>query len=229
MPKWTPERRAAFEAEKAAKRGGVATMDDDEVMRPDGTPVEQDGAEMLSAAEMFIARMHAKPAVATVDELENEGDVLEDGAGSNVEHKSAGLVWMYKRETWGWRRLKVTRNGLDDLVKAGFRDRCGNCGSTKCPGTINGCAKGKMRMFRDCPVAGCNDGRGKRFYDMEDPGLPMRDSGSPFEIHDEAYAKSTPESRTKTMLDDHIRSFHEQEARARGLFNIQSSPLAVPA
>ena len=144
-------------------------------------------------------------------------------AQSNVEHTSAGLVWMYKHEPWGWRRLKVSRNSVTELIGAGFLDRCGLCGSTRCPGTPNGCASGRMRQYRDCPVAGCNDGRAKRIYDMNEPGKVKSASTDPYAIVDDAYSASTPELRTKAMLDAHIRAYHETEAIARGLMSIQQA------
>jgi len=177
---------------------------------------------------VFIARMKAQKAITTVDDLANitggeDADILEPNAQSNVEHTSAGLVWMYKHEPWGWRRLKVSRNSVTELIGAGFLDRCGLCGSTRCPGTPNGCASGRMRQYRDCPVAGCNDGRAKRIYDMNEPGKVKSVATDPYAIVDDAYSASTPELRTKAMLDAHIRAYHETEAIARGLMSIQQA------
>ena len=231
---WTAEeKKIASErarARHAAKASAVAVAEPEseyepEVMRPDGKIASDDGASYIAQTDVFIARMKAQKAVTTVDDLANLGgedaDILEPNSNSNVEHTSAGLVWMYKHEPWGWRRLKVSRNSVTELISAGFLDRCGLCGSTRCPGTPNGCSSGKMRQYRECPVAGCNDGRGKRMYDMNEPGKVKSEVADPYAIVDDAYSASTPELRTKAMLDAHIRAYHETEAIARGLMSIQ--------
>ena len=215
----------------AAKASSVAVAEPEyepEVMRPDGKLASDEGASHIAQTDVFIARMKAQKAITTVDDLANitggeDADILEPNAQSNVEHTSAGLVWMYKHEPWGWRRLKVSRNSVTELIGAGFLDRCGLCGSTRCPGTPNGCASGRMRQYRDCPVAGCNDGRAKRIYDMNEPGKVKSASTDPYAIVDDAYSASTPELRTKAMLDAHIRAYHETEAIARGLMSIQQA------
>lgn len=229
----TEEKQLASEKAKAriaAKASSVAVAEPEyepEVMRPDGKLASDEGASHIAQTDLFIARMKAQKAITTVDDLASIGgedtDILEPNAQSNVEHTSAGLVWMYKHEPWGWRRLKVSRNSVTELIGAGFLDRCGLCGSTRCPGTPNGCASGRMRQYRDCPVAGCNDGRAKRIYDMNEPGKVKSASTDPYAIVDDAYSASTPELRTKAMLDAHIRAYHETEAIARGLMSIQQA------
>lgn len=230
----TEEKQLASEKAKAriaAKASSVAVAEPEyepEVMRPDGKLASDEGASHIAQTDVFIARMKAQKAITTVDDLANitggeDADILEPNAQSNVEHTSAGLVWMYKHEPWGWRRLKVSRNSVTELIGAGFLDRCGLCGSTRCPGTPNGCASGRMRQYRDCPVAGCNDGRAKRIYDMNEPGKVKSASTDPYAIVDDAYSASTPELRTKAMLDAHIRAYHETEAIARGLMSIQQA------
>lgn len=235
---WTDEEKkiaserahARLAAKASASAVAVAEPESEyesEVMRPDGKIASDDGASHIAQTDVFIARMKAQKAVTTVDDLANLGgedaDILEPNSNSNVEHTSAGLVWMYKHEPWGWRRLKVSRNSVTELIGAGFLDRCGLCASTRCPGTPNGCSAGKMRQYRDCPVAGCNDGRGKRMYDMTEPGKVKAEAPDPYAIVDDAYSASTPELRTKAMLDAHIRAYHETEAIARGLMSISQA------
>jgi len=232
---WTTEEKQLAsdkaKARIAAKASSVAVAEPEyepEVMRPDGKLASDEGASHIAQTDVFIARMKAQKAITTVDDLANitggeDADILEPNAQSNVEHTSAGLVWMYKHEPWGWRRLKVSRNSVTELIGAGFLDRCGLCGSTRCPGTPNGCASGRMRQYRDCPVAGCNDGRAKRIYDMNEPGKVKSVATDPYAIVDDAYSASTPELRTKAMLDAHIRAYHETEAIARGLMSIQQA------
>ncbi len=232
---WTTEEKQLAsdkaKARIAAKASSVAVAEPEyepEVMRPDGKLASDEGASHIAQTDVFIARMKAQKAITTVDDLANitgseDADILEPNAQSNVEHTSAGLVWMYKHEPWGWRRLKVSRNSVTELIGAGFLDRCGLCGSTRCPGTPNGCASGRMRQYRDCPVAGCNDGRAKRIYDMNEPGKVKSAATDPYAIVDDAYSASTPELRTKAMLDAHIRAYHETEAIARGLMSIQQA------
>ncbi len=213
-------RHAAAAEAKAA--GGVAVAEPDEDFEAEPELLRaDDGASYVSQSERFASKMRAMGKVTTNDDLAviagSDADILETGGGSNVERTGPGLVWMFKHEAWGWRKLKVSQNDIAMLLNSGFLDRCGDCGKTSCPGSYNGCPKGTMRMYRDCPVAGCNDGRGKRFYDNETGAEIKPVSDDPFAIQDAAYIPSTPESRTKAMLDEHIRYYHTVEAAARGL------------
>lgn len=225
MPKkggeWTPQRRAKFDE----KRGATAVAEPEpEILRPDGG--SQD-AGFLSASEVFMARMRAGKPVTTQDEVTDLGaeerGVVDEGA--QVTHTTAGLVYMFKKETWGWHRIKVSRNSVVELISAGLLDRCGACGKTTCFGEINQCSKTPKVMYRDCPVAGCNHGAGKRFYDVGQNLRSEEPRDDPFAIRDDHYSASTPESRTAMMLDEHIRYYHTQEAAARGLLNISRAVL----
>ena len=201
----------------------VDTEPEPEILRPDGRPVTPDdgGAEHISQSELFLARIQGLQPITTTDDLQagDDADVLSDEHRSTVDQTSAGLVWMYKHESWGWRRLKVAKNSVVELLRAGFRDRCGTCGTARCPGTINGCPKGKMRMYRVCPVPGCNDGNPKVIYDINETTIKAP-SDDPFAIRDDAYGSSTPESRTLADMNAHIRAFHETYAIAHGLMNV---------
>lgn len=222
---WSPERRAAFEASKArittaeAERTEWDDEPEPEIMAPGQPSASNDGASIMSRSELFKARMRSGKAVTTEDDVEGLGSeerqVLDGGAA--VSHTSAGLVWMYKKEIWGWRRLRVSRNSAPELIDAGFRDRCGNCQSTSCPGEINQCPKTPKVMYRECPVAGCNQGNGHRVYDDgQSMATGNREPGDEFAIVDATYS-STPETRTKAMLDEHIRWYHPQTAAYMGI------------
>lgn len=238
MPMSEEKRREASERMKArhaanrAERTAVAEPDEDdfEVLRPDGRPVNtQEDVSVLSRTELFRSRARNGAPVTTSDDLLDlageDRDILEAAQGaSNVEHASAGRVWMYKKETWGWHRIPVSRNSVDEVLKAGYLDRCGDCGSSRCPGQgQNDCTGRAPVAYRICPVPGCNANQGgpKKFYDNTDFTAVMP-SADPFAIIDTAYAQSTPESRTKAALDAHLRAYHETTAQAMGLFNIQS-------
>lgn len=213
-------RHAATAAAKAA--GGVAVMErPPEIMAPDGARVIDAGAGRVSQSERFAARIRAQGPLTTTEDLEKlageDADILERGGGSNVEHTTPGLVWMFKRETWGWKRGKYSRNDVAMLLNSGFLDRCGDCGSPDCPGEINKCLNPKkMRQYLDCPVAGCNDGRGKRFYDIEEAVLAPVNIEDPLAVKD-VYQVSTPALRLKSMVDEHIRSYHTINAPSFGV------------
>lgn len=239
--KWSEERKTA--ASKAAlernarmlppalRQSNVAVLDreepEPEVMLPNGQPVipTAPGVDFIGRSEMFMAKMRNGAPVTTADDVHELGaeerQVIDGGAA--VQHSSAGLVWMYKKEHWGWQRIRVSRNSVVELVGAGFLDRCGACGSNTCAGEINQCPATPKVMYRECPVMGCNDGRGHKVYDTgqalsdTDPDAPV----DPFVIKDDQYKASTPASRTAAMLDEHIRYYHTQDAAARGLLNVQ--------
>jgi hypothetical protein len=215
-------RHAATKAAKAAG-GGAAVMErEPEIMAPDGAQVVFSGAGRVSQSERFAARIRAQAPLTTTEDLEKlageDADVLERGGGSNVEHTTPGVVWMFKRETWGWKRGKYSRNDVAMLLNSGLLDRCGDCGSPDCPGDINKClnpAK-NQRQYLDCPVAGCNDGRGKRFFDIIEAVVAPVDNDDPLAIKN-VYALSTPELRLKGMVDEHIRRFHTISAPSFGV------------
>ncbi len=116
----TEEKQLASEKAKAriaAKASSVAVAEPEYepvVMRPDGKLASDEGASHIAQADVFIARMKAQKAITTVDDLANitggeDADILEPNAQSNVEHTSAGLVWMYNKfgspvftSAWCW-------------------------------------------------------------------------------------------------------------------------------
>lgn len=244
MPKkgetWSPERRAQYDAQQASRSTAVADAPllgeseyEPELMSPNGqaaAPVlPTAGADTMSRTEMFRARMAAQGPVRTYEDLAavaGEGGEFDRSTETpGVEHTSAGLVWLYKHEGWGWERRRFSRNGLSELLIAGLLPYCGDCMSAQCAGEPNACPKGTKYFFRVCPVAGCNKNNGgpRKFYDI---GVGTADAAAvsedPFAIRDDAYAASTPELRTKAMLDEHIRYYHTTEAQVRGLNNIQA-------
>jgi hypothetical protein len=181
---------------------------------------------VLSRTELFRSRARNGAPITTVDDLGQfageDSNILDDDRESNVEHSSAGRVVMFTKETWGWRRVVVSRNSVDELLRAGFIDRCGDCGSQKCPGIPgNYCPKRAPVAYRTCPIPGCNGGNPKKFFDVGITAFTAPNPDDPFSIVDEAYAQSTPASRTKAQLDAHLRAYHETTAMSMGLFNIQ--------
>ncbi len=217
----------AAKAAKAAERKAAEDAllgDEPELMGADGLPAEaEDGADVASSMEMFMARMRGMgPAHQTANAATEAGDsdAISAGAGDSatVDHVSSGLIWLYKKETWGWHRNRYARNSLIELVQAGLRDTCGDCGSNKCPGQINGCPKGKMYQYLSCPIAACNGGNPKRFYDIEE-NTTVLPSEDPFAIRDNVYGDVTPVTRIRAQLDAHLRAYHEQTATSMGLMS----------
>ena len=68
-------------------------------------------------------------------------------------------------------------------------------------------------MYRVCPVQVC----GKRFYDTpSDAAVPV-EADDPNMIQDDQYAATTPETRTKSALEEHLVHYHQAEAAAMGI------------
>lgn len=220
MPAWTEERRAKQMATVAAKKGGTAVAEP-ELMAADGS------AAMPSSTEMFMARMQGAGPVRTVTDAPlAEGDAQTlDLEGAEVDHQSGGLIWLYKQEPWGWHRRRFPKNSIIDLVQSGMRDVCGDCGSNQCPGSINGCPAGRKYQYVECPVANCNDGHPKRFYDLGDTlqtKAPLADDDDLLAIRN-VYGEITPAQRIRAQLDAHLRAYHEQTAMGLGLISTQQT------
>lgn len=150
------------------------------------------------------------------------GPAGDDVSGGVTEQRQETFT-LYKKMSYGWKPTLVRGGAVDECIKSGsFRFECGDCGG-HCGLDPNSCPGRKPLPFRRCPVAGC----GKKVYDTLDVDLGgTEEEETPGEIRDEAYAASTPETRTKVKLDQHIIAFHPSEAQRLGLVTAQSQ---VPA
>jgi hypothetical protein len=138
--------------------------------------------------------------------------------GATVTHSTAGLRRAYKPTGHGYQPRNVPATNLAMLVKAGWLAACPDCGRADCgvDGDQNGCTGRAKRAFRRCPLPVCR----KRFWDpLETTGATRgAEKADPAEIVDDAYAQSTPETRTLAVWRAHMLAFHPQESPAYGIF-----------
>jgi hypothetical protein len=210
MPReWTSEQKQA--AGDRMKAGRLARL------QPDGKPADPNPVSRLSKEMKFMSQVRNTAPIETKEDVYAiEGNVKESPEDEgHVTHRTPGLVYMYRKEHWGWKRVKVAMNSAADLLRAGFLPECGDCGGDHDEG-INSCPAREPLMYRTCPVPTCH----KKIYDIEDQtGADITGAEDPAAIQDEAYKLATPELRTKARLDSHIRTYHETYAITLGLWN----------
>lgn len=193
---WTKERReAAAERMKALHRlhpGGLRTM-------------QAQGAIATSTMGVSASGEVADPVTA------------KQSGGAKVTTKGPASYRMYKRGNQGWYPVTIPANnvsivmgleGLGDDGKPNYSWECpdckGYCGEDGTPCPVRG-----ERPYRICPVPSCQ----KKISDNP-PGEGLEVAHTDAEIRDEAFALSTPELRTKAMLDLHLYTYHPSEAAA---------------
>lgn len=211
---WTDEQRKA-QSERAKDPAFWAPR-----MRPDGTPVKAEDTMRVSRLDAF--RMQAESEVenpiVVPEQMKGDADVELDG---EMTHTTPGLKYMWRKEHWGWRKVKVSAASVRDLLNNGDLPYCGDCGGDHDEG-INDCPKREPRAYRVCPHPTCNlkSGGPKVIYDLDqvvEDRVTKKIRGR--EITDDTMKLATPEQRTRMRMDEHIRSCHEGLARAMGLFN----------
>lgn len=174
--------------------------------------------EAPSAEQMLISQAQATaPQVSTQD----LSDVMEKGAlgddKGTVSHTKPGKVRVYKPTPYGYRAREIPVTNLSQALKGGFLPHCPDCNTAGIPGADcgdgpNDCPNREKRMYRVCPVPQC----GKKIYDyLQD--IEVTDEDDAMKIRDDAYEQSTPELRTKSVLDKHMLVLHPNEAAAAGI------------
>lgn len=225
--KWTDEERAAASERYRQRMVGATASAPASVapaatlprLRPDGGSIDPVGH--ISREMQFLAQVQDAEQIETTDDVYAiEGNVKESPEDSGtVRHKTSGLVYMYRHEPYGWRRVRVTLASVAELLRSGYLPYCGDCGGTHDEG-INSCPKREPRLYRTCPVPTCR----KKVYDIEEARPNFDEVDDPSAIKDDSYSLATPELRTKARLDAHIRAYHESQAVSLGLFG----PAAMP-
>lgn len=222
MPRtWSPEQRA--QASERGKQRGFRGAD----------------VAPVSPAQRLIAQQHDMEADRSEYADEDIGDSMLAERPS-ITHTRPGKVRVYKLTPSGSVPILVSvqslvgREGV--LNSPNYSAVCFDCGSDQCGEGQNACPGRPPRKFRVCPIQTC----GKRVYDPKPTGRYLQTDGMSREaaddedesaIKDEAYDQSTPEIRTKVLLDRHIVGYHEQEAIALGLraptLRDMTTPIAV--
>lgn len=213
---WTPERRA--EASRRMKERWAK-----------GEGRRAAITEAPSAEQMLISAAQATaPEVSTQDLQEVvDKDTMGDDRGT-VSHTTPGKVRVYKPTPYGYRAREIPVTNLTQALAGGFLPHCPDCNEAGIPGKDcgdgpNDCPNREPRMYRVCSVPQCR----KKIYDyLQD--IEEEGEVDELKIVDDAYMQSTPELRTKSVLDKHMLSLHPNEAAAAGIFApSQRTPVKV--
>ena len=154
-----------------------------------------------------------------------ETAVGSEGEAQNFTHVTAKLVVMYFPTAWGWESREVPSTNMRMVRDAGARVDCGDCHDDCSPDPMNpqynNCAGRPKFATRQCPECG------RLIYDFGARSVNadllqplnedrMADAEGTL-IDDGAYKAATPALRTKVLLDNHMRRYHETAAAALGL------------
>ncbi len=161
---------------------------------------------------LLLARAQATPSVVTKDNL--EGEEVTDGDSGTVTHTKPGLVRVYKPTPFGYKARYIPATNVTAALNNGFLGKCPDCNG-ECGDGPNDCPERPKRMYRTCPVPQC----GKQIFDYEQKDIDALedDAEDPMAIRDDAYMQSTPQLRTKAVLDKHMLIRHPNEAAAAGI------------
>ena len=215
MPReWTDEQRA--EASRRAKDRGFGAK-----ARTPATVAVQDVERVSDEQTAVFQAKHSGGLVKTVDQAEGE-----DGAAITTTHTRPGTLTMYKpTERQGYSPRTVSASAIKILLSEGWSERCPECGKDHLgkdgkPSTDpNLCSARPPVAVRVCPV--CQ----KRIYDNVRFTEQVEDAESdPNVIKDDAYAASSPEERTKVLLNLHLWVRHARQAQ---MMNVPALPTAL--
>ena len=211
---WTDEQRA--EASARAKEHGLGAK----VREPASVTVQE--VEQVSGDQtaVFEAK-HSGGLVRTVERAESE-----DGSPVTTTHTRPGTLTMYKpTERQGYTPRTVSASAIRILLDEGWAEHCPDCGKDhigkdgKASTDPNLCSARPPVAVRVCPV--CQ----KRIYDnVRFAEQPEGVEGDPNVIKDEAYTASTPEQRTKVLLNLHLWVRHARQAQ---MMNVPALPSAL--
>lgn len=184
---------------------------------PKRQPAMTAPAPAISEDEAFLA-MNEERRLVSQEGIPSENEGLtgksETTPAGVVTHTRPGVVVMYKPDGRGhYSPRSVPVTAIKQNLESGFKANCPECGGQHGPDP-NACPGRDPLAVRVCPVCG------KRIYDNMDinPGDGLGDDDDdPNVIHDDAYASSTPQTRTKVLLDTHIWVRHPQSARIMNL------------
>lgn len=159
-------------------------------------------------------RAQRKGGVTTEDDVPLDDDQRSDFKSGGRSYTAPPLVRMYKPNRFGfYDPMDIADGAVDHCYAAGYLPNCPDCGSTTCgEGPGEQCPKRTPRMYRRCPVLSCR----KPFPDdpmMTEDDLNGEDAADdPMLINDDSFVNSTPETRTRAMLDNHMLWYHKQES-----------------
>lgn len=215
MPReWTDEQRA--EASRRAKARGLGTR-----IRKRASVEMQDVELEPDASSAVFSAKNSGGMVRSVDQAKGE-----DGSPVTTTHTRPGTLTMYKpTEGQGYAPRTVSVSAIRILLSEGWSEHCPECGKDHIdkdgnPSTDpNLCSAREPVALRICPV--CQ----KRIYDnVRFTERAEATDGDPNVIQDEAYAASSPEERTKVLLNLHLWVRHARQAQ---MMNVPALPAAL--
>ncbi len=186
--------------------------------------------ESPSPEQMLIAQaQQAAPQVSRQNLTEVvDKETMGDDRGS-VSHTRPGLVRVYKPTPYGYKPRTIPVTNLGQALKGGFLPHCPDCNpggleGQDCASGPNDCPAREKRMYRVCPVPQC----GKKIYDYQQQVATELGEDS-MRVEDDAYMQSTPELRTKAVMDKHMLGLHPNEAAAAGIVAPSQRAREVPS
>ncbi len=228
--------RATALANKAARKAAPGQSANELLSIPKTGGVQpQPSAKAISQAQLMLARAIDAPKI-TSQSIESVGSTVNgetETTTAKVTHTRAAHARVYVLTPHGVMVKQVnsqTSTLREVLASPTHSPVCWDCGSDECSGETNGCTGRPKRMLRRCPVPQCR----KPIYDPKPTGKFLREddvvhtkdeSGDDMEllIDDSSDYYSTPQQRTKALMDAHILKYHPGEAAQMGL----SEPVLV--
>lgn len=206
------DRMAAARAAKAAKR---AAMEENPIAArlanrqvPRGRERQRIPLSGRAAEEMDLQRLATGRVKVESPIDEASGGGMPSGSRGSVQHDTTPRITLYRPVPQGY--YVPAEIPIDNVMRcrdAGYLTECPDCGTTDCGPDPNTCTGRAPIPYRTCPVAGCNEGRGKKIYDDPLQGRSEDDAGEG-EIVDDAFNTTTPAQRTKALLERHILLCH---------------------
>lgn len=229
----TPEEKQAAKDRMARARAGrkpAGTSANELLSIPKTAGVApQPSANAITQAQLMLARAMEAPKVQreSVETVASTYEGAVETTSAKVTHTRAPHARVYVLTPQGC-TVKMVNSQVSTLrevlASPTHSPVCWDCGSDQCSGGTNECPGRPKRMLRRCPQPQCR----KPIYDpkptgkflKEDDVVHTRDeTGDDMEllIDDSDDYLSTPQQRTKALMDEHILKYHPGEAAQMGL------------
>ena len=194
--------------------------------RPPGVSIEKVApSRAMTEEEAFLLQNSGR--VQSVEGFRHQ-DSLPESHGVTIVHTRPGTVMMWKPGPDGHYTPRTVSESSRALnLQNGWAITCPEChtnheASPYPPSDPNSCPSREPVAVRECPV--CN----KRVFDNVMGEAKKKPIPDPNVIKDE-YEFTTPESRTRLLLNTHMWVRHPQQAQMRGLPPLPSATLAMPS
>lgn len=191
-----------------------------------------------SRAEQMLAQSGGM--VESIDDYHDEE--MQPGERAKVAHIRPGVrrVWFLTPNGSVSRDVSAhSLGGAEGVLSHGGSPVCHDCQRDDCGKGVNDCVGRPKRQYRKCPVTSC----GKVIFDPKPTGQYLQQDGMTrytedgamqgdeddgLVIKNDEYTESSPEARTKTMMDAHIIGYHADDAVRLGLIT-EAQRLAIKA